>query len=44
MTVEKLRNFRDDAIKLGMIHDKVGQMYYDTLLAAIEIMERPLFQ
>jgi hypothetical protein len=44
MTVEKLRNLRDDAIKLEMIHDEVGQMYYDALMAAIEIMERPLFQ
>lgn len=43
MTIEKLRNLRDDAIKLEMVHDEVGQMYYDALVAAIEIMERPLF-
>lgn len=43
MTTEKLRNLRDDAIKCEMIHDEVGQMYYDSLMAAIEIMERPLF-
>jgi hypothetical protein len=43
MTVEKLRTLREFEIYNG-IKDDVDQMYYDSILAAIEMMERPLFQ
>jgi len=43
MTVGKLRTLREFEIYNG-IKDDVDQMYYDSILAAIEMMERPLFQ
>jgi len=43
MSAEKLRNLRDAELLSGRIQDEVDQMYYDSLMAAIEIMERPLF-
>ena len=43
MSIDKLRQIREDQIRFG-IHDEVDQGYYDSILTAIEIMERPLFQ
>jgi|LauGreDrversion4_2_1035121.scaffolds.fasta_scaffold46678_11 hypothetical protein len=43
MTTEKLRNLREAELQSGGIQDEVDRMYYDALMAAIEIMERPLF-
>ena len=44
MTIEKLRDLREAELQSGGIKDEVGRMYYDVLLAAIDLMERPLFQ
>lgn len=43
MTVDKLRQMREDQIRVGFA-DETDQMYYDVILTAIEIMTRPLFQ
>ena len=43
MTLSKLRGLREDQIQIGF-HTEVDQMYYDVLMAAIDLMERPLFQ
>ena len=44
MTVERLRDLREAAIRGCGREDELDQMYYDVLMSAIELMERPLFQ
>lgn len=44
MTVDKLRAMREDFIGAGGIADEIDQLHYDSILAAIEIMSRPLYQ
>ena len=43
MTVEKLREMREKEVARG-IKSETDQMYYDVILAAIELMTRPMFQ
>jgi len=43
MTVNRLRDLREDQIRIGF-RSKVDQLYYDVVMAAIDLMERPLFQ
>ena len=43
MTVEKLRETREKEVARG-IKSETDQMYYDVILAAIELMSRPMFQ
>lgn len=44
MTIDKLRTMREDFIKSGGPSDELDQMYYDAILAAIEMMTRPMFE
>ncbi len=44
MTVNKLRDLREAEIRGCGREDELDQMYYDVLVAAIDLMERPLFQ
>ena len=44
MTVDRLRTLREDFISTGGATDEVDQAYYDAILAAIEMMTRPMFQ
>lgn len=43
MTIDKLRTFRENFIKSGGPSDEIDQMYYDAILAAIEMMTNPIF-
>jgi hypothetical protein len=44
MTVSKLRDLQEAAIRGCGREDELDQAYYDALTAAIELIERPLFQ
>ena len=43
MTVNRLRAIRESIILSGEAMDDLDQMYYDSILAAIEMMTNPIF-
>jgi hypothetical protein len=43
MTVNRLRAIRESIIQSGEAMDDLDQMYYDSVLAAIEMMTNPIF-
>lgn len=43
MTLDRLRILRDNYIEGGGAADEIDQMYYDSILAAIEMMTNPIF-
>jgi hypothetical protein len=43
MTIDRLRELREDQVRLGF-DSKADEGYYDAILTAIEMMERPLFE
>lgn len=43
MTLDGLRALRDTCIERGGATDEIDQMYYDSILAAIEMMTNPIF-
>jgi hypothetical protein len=43
MTIDGLRTLRENFIERGGAMDDLDQMYYDSVLAAIEMMTNPIF-
>lgn len=43
MTIDGLRILRESVIQSGGATDELDQMYYDSILAAIEMMTNPIF-
>ena len=43
MTLDKLREIRENYIQAGGAQDELDEMYYDAILAAIEMMTNPMF-
>ena len=43
MTIDKLRAIRENYILAGGAQDEIDQMYYDSILVAIEMMTNPMF-
>lgn len=43
MTVNRLRAIRESIILSGEAMDDLDQMYYDSVLAAIEMLTNPIF-
>ena len=43
MTVNRLRAIRESIILSGEAMDDLDQMYYDSVLAAIEMLTNPMF-
>lgn len=43
ITLEKLRIFRENYILNGGPQDEIDQLYYDAILAAIEMLTNPMF-
>jgi hypothetical protein len=44
MSVDKLRDLREAEIQSAGAQDEIDRMYYDAIITAIEMMERPMFQ
>ena len=43
MTIDGLQTLREGFIERGGAVDEIDQMYYDSILAAIEMMTNPIF-
>ena len=43
MTIDGLRTLREGFVERGGPDDEIDQMYYDAILAAIEILTNPIF-
>lgn len=44
MSVHKLRDLREAELRRGDDQDEIDRMYYDAIIAAIEMLERPMFR
>lgn len=43
MTIDGLRTLGENYIQAGGAKDEIDEMYYDSILAAIEMMTNPVF-